>query len=176
MAKGRVIRAKIAELEAAVHAALGTPTVAERLASWMAVGLAAWTGLTLRLGLFQHPRLVRRTFRVPNESLPSRVWRRLRGLDEAGHQVEVELRNESTVWVTVAGTLNLEGAERLTAGLLESLRRRKERLVLDLGRLAQAESEAIEHMAERLREYADRVRVLVAEGPAPMVAPMVMEG
>lgn len=178
LARGHQIRRRIAGLEAKIHAALGPPTPAERLASLAALGLAAWTGLTLRIGLFQHPRLIRRTFRVPDESLPSRVWRRLRGPDEAGHRVEVELRHESTVWVTVAGTLSVAGAERLAAGLAESLRRRKERLVLDLERLVQTESPALERVAERLRGYAGRVRVLVAdaENLGPFAGLFAMEG
>ena len=161
---GRVLakgRQQIAALEAKVHAALGAPTMSERLSSVAALGLAAWTGVTLKLGLFQHPPLTRRTFRVPNESLPSRVWRRLRGADEDGHRVEVELRPGSTVWVTVAGTLSVAGAERLAAGLAASLQRRKERLVLDLDRIVQAEGEAIERLAECLREYAERVRMVM---------------
>jgi haloalkane dehalogenase len=161
LARGRQTRQRIAALETRVHAALGAPTTGERLSSVAALGLAAWTGLTLKLGLFQHPSLVRRTFRVPDESLPSRVWRRLRGADVDGHRVEVELRAGSTVWVTVAGTLSIAGAERLAAELAESLRRRKERLVLDLERIVQAEEEALERLADRLRDYAGRVRLLV---------------
>ncbi|HEX7677087.1 MAG TPA: hypothetical protein VF713_03110 [Thermoanaerobaculia bacterium] len=158
---GREARQRIAVLEAKVHSALGAPTMSERLSSVAALGLAAWTGVTLTLELFQHPPLTRRTFRVPNESLPSRVWRRLRGDDEDGHRVEVELRPGSTVWVTVAGTLSVAGAERLAAGLAASLQRRKERLVLDLDRIVQAEGEALERLAARLREYAERVRMVM---------------
>jgi hypothetical protein len=71
------------------------------------------------------------------------------------------LRPGSTVWVTVAGTLIFAGAERLAAGLATSLQRRKERLVLDLDRIVQAESEALERLAERLGEYAGRVQLLM---------------
>jgi hypothetical protein len=97
---------------------------------------------------------------MPEESLPSRVWRRLRGSDAAGHRVEVELRPEATVWVSVAGHLSLSGADRLASGLRDGLRQRKERLVLDLARLAQAEQDALENPAERLREYRGRIRVV----------------
>lgn len=152
---------RIADLERRVHRALGMPTLKERIASAVALALAGWTAVTLRLGLFQHPKLVRRTFRVPDESLPSRVWRRLRGSDGDGARVEVELRPEKTVWVTVAGTLSVARAEELAADLANNLRRRKERVVLDLERLIQTESVAIERMMERLRSYADRVDVLV---------------
>ena len=54
----------------------------------------------------------------------------------------------------------MDGAERLAADLVKNLRKRKERLVLDLERLVQTESEALERMAEELRTYADRVSIL----------------
>jgi haloalkane dehalogenase len=160
LARGRDVRRRIGELQARIHGALGRPTLAERLQSGVALALAAWTGLTLKLGLRQHPSLTRHTFRMPEESLPSRVWRRLRGSDAAGHHVEVELRPEATVWVSVAGRLSLSGADRLASGLREGLTRRKERLVLDLARLAQAEQEALVNLGERLREYRGRIRVV----------------
>jgi hypothetical protein len=155
------IRRRIVELESKVHAALGAPTLGEGISSAAALGLAAWTGASLKFGIGQHPRLTRHTFRVPEESLPSKVWRRLRGEDAAGHQVEVELRPESTVWVTVAGTLSVAGAERLAAGIGDALTKRKERLVLDLERLAQTERQALEDLGQRLRDYRDRIRVVV---------------
>jgi radical SAM superfamily enzyme YgiQ (UPF0313 family) len=161
LARGSAIRKRIARLEERIHLAIGAPTFAERLSSGAALGLALWTGLSLKLGLFQHPRLIRHAFRMPEESLPSRVWRRLRGENEEGHRVQVELRPESTVWVTVAGTLSVAGAERLAADLGEGLRRRKERLVLDFERLAQTHHEAVEKLAEQLREYRDRIRVVL---------------
>lgn len=160
LAPEREVRRWIAELETRIYRAFGTPTLAERLRSAIALALAAWTGLTLRLGLLQHPSLTRHTFRMPEESLPSRVWRRLHGLDAAGHRVEVELRPEATVWVSVAGRLSLSGADRLAAGLREGLQRRKERLVLDLARLAQAEQDALGNLAERLRDYRGRIRIV----------------
>lgn len=163
LARGRGARQAIATLEARIHDALGVPTLAERISSWLALGLAAWTGVTLKLGLFQHPKLTRHTFRMPDESLPARAWRRLRGDDEAGHRVLVELRAEATVWVTVAGSLSVAGAERLASDLANGLRRRKERLVLDLARLTHAESAALDRIAEQLREYGDRIRIALPE-------------
>ena len=163
MARGAAIRQRIARLEARVHDAFGLPTAVEEISSWVAVALAAWTGLTLKLDLFQHPKLTRTTFRMPEESLPARVWRRLRGEDEAGHRVEVEVRSESTVWVTVAGSLSVAGAERLASDLAKGLRKRRERLVLDLERLAQAENTSLDRLAEQLRAYRDRIRVVLPE-------------
>jgi hypothetical protein len=58
------VRRWIGRLQKRLQVALGSPTWKERLQSAGAVGLACWTGLTLRLGLFQHPPLVRHTFRM----------------------------------------------------------------------------------------------------------------
>ncbi len=157
----REVRQWIADLESRTHLVCGRPTWIERVLSVAALGLAAWTGLTLKLGLFQHPRLVRHTFRMPQESLPARVWRHLRREDPAGHQVEVELRPEFTVWVRVEGRLALSGAEKLVAGLRKALGRTEDRLVLDLVHLLQVEREAVERIAEGLKEYRDRIRIVM---------------
>ncbi len=161
LARGRRARAAIAALERRVRAAVGGPSIGERIGSVAALGLAAWTAFTLRFRLFQHPALIRNTFRMPDESLPARAWRRLRGEEGSGHRVEVELRPESTVWVTVRGTLSTAAAEKLAADLAAGLRKRKERLVLDLERLGAAERAALEDLAAVLRGYGDRVRVLL---------------
>lgn len=158
LARGAEVRTSIAALQRRVHHALGAPTVSERISAVAALALAAWTGLTLKLELFQHPSLTRTTFRTPDESLPARVWRRLHGDD-----VEVELRPESTVWVTVRGSLDVAGANKLASDLAAGLRRRKERLVLDLERLVAAETAALEQLLEQLRAYSDRVRVLLPD-------------
>jgi len=155
------VRKWIADLEARIHRAFGSPTWTERLLSVAGLGMAAWTGLTLKLGLFQHPRLIRHTFRMPEASRPSGVWRRLGRHDPATHQVDVELRPESTVWVRVKGELALAGAEKLAAGLREALKRTEDRLILDLRRLMQAEPKAAERIAAALEAYRDRIRVVM---------------
>jgi hypothetical protein len=161
LAPGREMRRWVGELQARIHATLGPPTFAERLASVAGLAMAAWTGLTLRFGLFQHPSLVRHSFRMPEESLPAKAWRRLTSRLEEGHSVEVELRPEATVWVRVAGRLNAAGAEELAAGLREGLRKRKERLVLDFDRLTHIDPATLDDLAERLQAYRDRIRVVV---------------
>lgn len=53
------------------------PKDAERqeIKSVMAVGSALWTGLTLKLDLFQHPRLQRTTYRMPDKRWNTfRLW------------------------------------------------------------------------------------------------------
>jgi anti-anti-sigma regulatory factor len=98
---------------------------------------------------------------MPEESLPAKVWRRLTSRLPEGHSVEVELRPEATVWVRVAGRLNAAGAEELAAGLRDGLRKRKERLVLDFESLVHSEHAVLDQLAERLRSYQGRIRVVV---------------
>jgi haloalkane dehalogenase len=156
-----VARAGIADLERRVYLTLGPPTWGERLQSIAALGLAAWTGLTLKLGFLQHPRMIRHTFRMPDESRPARPWHRLKKADPAAHQVDVELRSESTVWVRVKGQLVHSGAEKLVAGLREALRRTEDRLVLDLRSLLPSEPKVMEKFAAGLEAYRDRIRVAI---------------
>ncbi|MFQ5767164.1 MAG: B12-binding domain-containing radical SAM protein [Acidobacteriota bacterium] len=159
----REVRRRIAHLESRIHADLGRPTWIEQALSLVAVGLAVWTGLTLKLGLFQHPRLIRHTFRMHRESRPARAWRRLRGQDPAGHRVEVERRPLSTVWVSVHGSLARAGAGRLAAALRQVMGRKKERIVLDLTHLSWFESQAAHQMADALCTYRHRIRVLLPD-------------
>jgi len=155
------IRRWIADLQTRIHRCIGPPTWTERLLSVAGLGMAAWTGLTLKLGLFQHPRLIRHTFRMPEASPVAGAWHRLGQEAPARHQVEVELRPEATVWVRVKGDLALAGAEKLAAGLREALKRTEDRLILDLRRLLQAEPNAAESFAAGLKAYRDRIRVVM---------------
>lgn len=155
------VRRFIAGLESQVRAELGVPTLKERLTSIAVLGLAAWTALTLKLDLFQHPRLVRHTFRMPGERRLDRVWRRLHGEDPAGHSVAVERRPVSTIWVRVEGRLAAAGAGRLADDLRRALDRKKERVVLDLACLARIEVEAADRITDVLRSYSDRIRVVL---------------
>ena len=156
-----VVRRSIADLERRIHAVIGRPTLIERVQSVAALGLAAWTGLTLKMGWFQHPSLMRHTFRMPEDGRPRRAWRRLRPASAEGHQVEVELRPESTVWVRLKGRLALTGAEALATGLREALRRTEDRLILDLRRLMASEPAAAERLASALAAYRDRIRIVM---------------
>ena len=63
------VRRWIGDLERRIHAELGRPALGERLKSVLAVGAALWTGLTLKLDLFQHPKLMRTTYRMPGQAL-----------------------------------------------------------------------------------------------------------
>lgn len=154
------VRRWIGGLQKRVHAELGSPTWRERIESVAAVGLASWTGLTLKLGLFQHPPLVRNTFRMSDADC-GRAWERLRGDDPAGLSVQVERRPASTVWVLLEGRLTASAAGRFVADLRVALARRKDRVVLDLAGLAGQEDGAVGELAAGLRSHRDRIRIIL---------------
>jgi hypothetical protein len=62
------VRRAIGDLQRTVQAELGPPRVGERCKAVLALGAALWTGLTSKLGLFQHPRLTRTRYRIPSRS------------------------------------------------------------------------------------------------------------
>ena len=153
------VRRWIGELRERIESELGRRTWMERAQSVLALGLAAWTGVTLKLGWFQHPPLIRHTFRQAGARLP-RAWRRLHGEGD-GHRVEVERRAPATVWVRVEGELLAAGAGRLAESLRNALERKRERVVLDLERLGRLEHEAAERISEILRAHRDRIRLVL---------------
>jgi hypothetical protein len=61
------LRTWIGHLEQRLHAEFGPPPLAQRCKSFMAVGAALWPALTLKLDLFQHPKLQRTTYRMPDK-------------------------------------------------------------------------------------------------------------
>ena len=157
------VRRWIAGLQRRLHRVLGGPTWRERLQSVVAVGLAVWTELTLRLRLFQHPPLVRHTYRMPDAASgrTARAWRRVRREHPGGSRVQVERRAAATVWVFLEGKLTGSAAQRFVADLRSALARRKERVVLDLARLAELEREAAAELAAGLEAHRDRIRVIL---------------
>ncbi|MBL8841358.1 MAG: hypothetical protein JNL90_07500 [Planctomycetes bacterium] len=154
------IRARIAALEARCHAALGKPSWRERALALVAAGMAAFTGVKLRLGWFEGRRLVRRVYRRIEETRVAAAWRRLRELRIAGLRVEVEPRVRGTIFVRLHGTLAESGARPLAERLRHALARRRERVVLDASELADVEAGATRHLAEQLRDASARIRVL----------------
>ncbi len=87
--------------------------------------------------------------------------RSLLGEDPAGHRVVVDGRPQSTVWVRVEGTLTGRGAGNLAADLRRALKRRKDRVVLDLARLTEVKNGAASSIVEGLRGYRDRIRIVL---------------
>jgi len=61
----REVRGKIRDLQKRVHRELGKPALAQNLEAIGAIGTSVWSGLALKMNLFQHPRLVRKDHRMP---------------------------------------------------------------------------------------------------------------
>jgi radical SAM superfamily enzyme YgiQ (UPF0313 family) len=160
---GRV-RSWVRELEHNVRAELGNPTLTERLVSAGALGAAAWTALKLRLGIFQHPRLGRVSFRMPEKGLGFQaitIWESLR--DEgisANFSVQVHLLHpKRQTWVRLNGILDNLWAERLAQKIKEHLKKARGKLILDLENVRDSEGKALNALANKLRAHRRRVRI-----------------
>ncbi len=87
------IRRWIGELERRIYRELGAATLTQRLLSFVAVGAAMWTWLTLRFDFLQHPGLQRKTYRLPDASWnPSEL---LEKLHEEASMPNVSLKTDS---------------------------------------------------------------------------------
>jgi hypothetical protein len=160
---GRV-RSWIKELEHKVRAELGAPTLAERLMSLGALGAAAWTALKLRLGIFQHPRLGRVSFRIPDKGLgfqAIKIWESL-GDESVSPNFSVQvhlLHPKRQIWVKLNGMLDNLRAERLAQKIKENLEKARGKLILDLENVRNSEGKALEALANQLRAYQHRIRI-----------------
>jgi len=164
----RVIRRRIGSLQRDVHAAFGRPRLGQRLQGLMATGLALWTSVTLKLRLFQHPRLVRHAYRMPAaEPRPARIWRKLRRVEQVA---TVELRPAGTIWLGLHGAIETADASHLAGRIRRALQRTRESVVLDLERLTQLEHDAANKLVAALRAHRDRIRVLM---PSALSSPGV---
>jgi hypothetical protein len=158
------IRSWVRELEYKVRAELGNPTLVERLMSLGALGAAAWTALKLRLGIFQHPRLGRVSFRMPEEGLglwATKIWESLRDESISPHfSVQVDLQHaKRQVWVQLNGVLDNLRAERLAQRIEEYLEKDRGKLILDLEKVRHFEGKAFDTLANKLRAYRGRIRI-----------------
>jgi hypothetical protein len=160
----RIIRHRIGGLERRMHAVLGRPTLPERLKSWLAVGAGLWTAVTLKLNLFQHPKLTRTAYRLPSERWAGLdLWEGLRrraSIPELSIQVDVQPAQEQ-VWLRLEGRLSRAEAEGLGQRIRDSLARSKSRLVLDLKKLQWDKVEDLRPMRERLAAYRSRIRLVL---------------
>lgn len=158
------VRSWIRELEYKVRAELGTPTMAERLMSLIALGAAAWTALKLRLDIFQHPRLGRVSFRMPEEGLglwATKIWESLRDESVSPHfYIQVDIQHaKRQVWVQLNGVLDNLRAERLAQRIKEYLEKDRGRLILDLEKVRDFEGKSLEALTNKLRAYRHRIRI-----------------
>ena len=158
------VRLQIRELEHSLRAELGAPTLAERLMSLGALGAAAWTALKLRLGIFQHPRLGRVSFRIPEEGLglwASRIWESLQDEATCPHfSIQVDLQHaKRQVWVKLSGMLDGLRAERIAGRIKEYLEKDPGKLILDLENVKTSEDKALETLAKKLSGYRRQIRI-----------------
>jgi len=159
-----VIRKWIGDLEQRIHAEFGKPPLKQQLKSVMAVGAALWTGITLKLDLFQHPKLQRTTYRLPEKSWSKfHLWEEFHAkVASPNYSVKVELQHaKQQVWMRVEGKLSAADAESLARRIRDSLARSKSRLVLDLNKLHWDNTESLQHLREKLADYRSRIRVVL---------------
>jgi len=160
----RAVRKWIGGLERRIHAELGRPTLAQRCKSFLAVGAALWTSLTLKLDLFQHPKLQRTAYRMPDKRWSALdLWEEFQGkLSAPNLSVKVELQHATNqVWMRLEGPLSATDAEGLGQRLRHSLARTRNRLVLDLNKLHWDKVEDLRPLAEQLEAYRSRIRLIL---------------
>ena len=158
------IRKWIGDLESRIHAELGRPAFAQRGKSVMAVGAALWTGLTLKLDLFQHPKLQRTAYRLPDKRWSAfELWEEFqKNHPKPNFSVRVELQHaKQQVWMRLEGVLSTEDAEGLGQRIRDSLARSRSRLVLDLNKLHWDKVEDLRPLREKLAAYRCRIRVVL---------------
>ncbi|MHB8520894.1 MAG: B12-binding domain-containing radical SAM protein [Limisphaerales bacterium] len=159
-----VVRHWIGDLERRIHAELGRPALAERFKSVMAVAAALWTGLTLKLDLFQHPKLIRTTYRLPNKRWGAfETWEELhRKVASPDFSIQVELQHANQqVWMRLEGALSGTDAEGLARRIQESLARSRNHLVLDLKKLRWDNRTDLKPLREKLATYRSRIHVVL---------------
>jgi len=158
------VRKWIGDLEQRIHAEFGRPALGQRFKSFMAVGAALWTSLTLKLDLFQHPKLQRTTYRMPDKRWSAfDLWEEFQGKVSAPNfSVKVELQHaKQQVWMRLEGALSATDAEGLGQRLRDSLARSRNRLVLDLNKLHWDKVEDLRPLTEKLTAYRSRIRLIL---------------
>ena len=160
----RAVRQWIGDLGRRIYAELGRPTFAQQSQSVLAVGAALWTGLTLKLDLFQHPKLLRTPYRMPGQQ-----WKGFALWEEFQHKfsapnlnIQVEFQPaRKQVWMRLEGALSSAEAQGLGQRLRDSLARSKSRLVLDLKKLHWDKTDDLRPLAEKLAAYRSRIRLVL---------------
>jgi haloalkane dehalogenase len=158
------VRRWIGDLERQIHAELGRPTLTRRLESVAAIGAALWTATTLKLNLFQHPKLIRTTYRMPEEHWSAfHLWEEIPqkvAIPDLSIQVELQ-HSRKQVWMRLEGVLSAKNAEGLAQRIRDSLEQSKSRLVLDLKNLNWDKVDDLHPLQEKLAAYRSRIRVVL---------------
>jgi hypothetical protein len=158
------VRRWIEDLEQRLHAELGRPDTGEKFKAALAVGAALWTGLTLKLNLFQHPTLTRTPYRLPSKRWSAfDLWEKFHreaSIPDLSIQVELQ-HSRKQVWMRLQGALSSADADQLAQRLRDSLARSKSRLVLDLKKLQWDKTHDLRPLAEKLAAYRSRIRLIL---------------
>jgi len=173
------VRRWTGDLEQRIHAELGQPTLAQRFKSVMAVGTALWTGITLKLDLFQHPKLQRTTYRVPEKSRSAfDLWEGFQKKHPIPNfSIQVELQHaKQQVWMRLEGRLTKADAEKLGQRIRDSLARSRSRLILDLNKLHWDKVDDLRPLREKLAAYRSRIRVVLPKLSAAHPELMLLAG
>jgi len=158
------VRRWIGNLENRIHAELGRPAFGQRCKSVLAVAAALWTGLTLKLDLFQHPKLIRTSYRMPDAHWGAvEMWEELRcKFASAEFSIQIELQHaKKQVWMRLEGILSANEAECLAHRISDSLARSKSQLVIDLKKLHWDQATDLKPLREKLANYRSRIRVVL---------------
>jgi radical SAM superfamily enzyme YgiQ (UPF0313 family) len=158
------IRAWIGDLEQRIYTELGRPTTGQRLKSLLGVGAAAWTWLTLKYNLFQHPRLMRTTYRLPTEGWTGfHLWEELPSkfqLPDLSLHVDLQHAKQQ-VWLRLEGAWASSHVEQLAQRLQESLAATKNRLILDMNKLHWDRVDNLQPLRDKLANQRDRIRLIL---------------
>jgi haloalkane dehalogenase len=160
------VRRWIGDLEQRIYAEVGRPEFAARFQSVLAVGAALWTGLTLKLDLFQHPKLIRTTYRMPSKSWKAfDLWEELpQKFSLPDFSIQVDLQHaKQQVWLRLEGALSRATAEGLAQRIQDSLARSKSRLVLDLNKLHWDKVDDLQPLRDKLAAYRGRIRLILPQ-------------
>lgn len=163
------VRKWIGNLERRIHAELGTPPLKQQLKSVLAVGAALWAGVTLKLDLFQHPKLQRTTYRLPEKNWSAfDLWEEIHAKwSNPNFSVKVELQHaKKQVWMRIEGVLSTKDAEGLAQRIRDSLAQSRSRLVLDLNTLHWDKVEDLHPLREKLAVHRSRIRLVLPKLPA----------
>jgi len=158
------IRRWIGDLERRIHAELGRPALGQRFKSVFAIGAALWTAVTLKLDIFQHPKLIRNTYRLTGKRWGAfEMWEELhRKVASPDFSIQVELQHaKQLVWMRLEGALSKRDAEGLARRINESLARSKNQLVLDFNKLKWDKATDLAPLREKLANYRSRIRVVL---------------
>ena len=120
--------------------------------------------MTLKLDLFQHPKLMRTTYR-----LPSKCWKAFDLWEELPQKfslpdfsIQVDLQHaKQQVWLRLEGALSSAHVEDLAQLIQDSLARSKSRLVLDLNKLHWDKVDDLQPLRDKLAAYRSRIRLIL---------------